>query len=415
MNADKANCSCPRSSAFIGGQFSSVLLIIEPVSQYRLHEQVIRRLRHSHPDAEVEFPILSEVDIHRRQYLLLLIPNRVEAGNRTAGAVILQAERHLFRHVIAELHVGRKHKSLARPRTVKRPIQGRVKRRIELADLLVHDGAQFHRPGVGREHRALIPDLDGHAQPDRPFIALRYGDSRADVRAHPLPTSVGLQAGELVEPRLRPLVPPMGDFQRLVQGVIGGQHAIHHPLRPPGGEVAMQFRHRASLGNEVRAVDLHFVVALSVRTRDADKADDDYPEMTQEHFPLPGGFGALLTVNHSRSSQRKPGADAGPAGPVVRTRRHQLVMEPSGRKYVCARAVTGCVISVTSLRGFKSSSTPSPGRSFAYSLPLLKSSHAGRCGMVRPEYVYSTSSGPENVPSEWISAAVATGRLGSAS
>src|SRR4051794_22636301 len=43
---------------------------------------------------------------------------------------------------------------------------------------------------------------------------------------------------------------------------------------------------------------------------------------------------------------------------------YQFVMEPSGRKYVCARAVTGCVISAISFSCFLSSSTPSPGRSF---------------------------------------------------
>src|ERR1035441_3069249 len=103
MNADKANVVYRRSSSFIGGQFPSVLFIIEPVPQNRLDQQMIRCLRHSHPDPEIELPVLPEVDIHRPQDLLLLIPNRVEAGNRSAGAVILQSERHLLRHVLAEL------------------------------------------------------------------------------------------------------------------------------------------------------------------------------------------------------------------------------------------------------------------------------------------------------------------------
>ena len=63
---------------------------------------------------------------------------------------------------------------------------------------------------------------------------------------------------------------------------------------------------------------------------------------------------------------------------------YQFVIDPSGRKYVCARFVTGCVISAICFNCFMSSSTPRPGRSFAYSFPFLKSRQTGRCGSVRP-------------------------------
>ncbi len=42
---------------------------------------------------------------------------------------------------------------------------------------------------------------------------------------------------------------------------------------------------------------------------------------------------------------------------------YQFVIEPSGRKYVCARAVTRCVISAICFNGFMSNSTPKPERS----------------------------------------------------
>src|SRR5439155_3065823 len=57
--------------------------------------------------------------------------------------------------------------------------------------------------------------------------------------------------------------------------------------------------------------------------------------------------------------------------------RYQFVIEPSGRKYVCARLVTGCVTSEIIFNCFISNSTPSPGRSFGQSLPFLKSTHTG--------------------------------------
>lgn len=63
---------------------------------------------------------------------------------------------------------------------------------------------------------------------------------------------------------------------------------------------------------------------------------------------------------------------------------YQLVIDPSGRKYVCARFATGCVISAICVNCFMSSSTPRPGRSFAYSFPFLKSRHTGKWGRVRP-------------------------------
>ena len=63
---------------------------------------------------------------------------------------------------------------------------------------------------------------------------------------------------------------------------------------------------------------------------------------------------------------------------------YQFVIEPSGRKYVCARFVTGCAISAICFNCAMSSSTPNPGRSFGKSLPFLKSRQTGRCGSVRP-------------------------------
>src|SRR5690242_5921042 len=84
----------------------AALLIIEAITQNHLDQQMIRGLRHPDSDAEVEFPVLAEVDIHRGQKLLLLIAHRIEARHRTVGAVIFQAHGEFLGHVVTELHVG---------------------------------------------------------------------------------------------------------------------------------------------------------------------------------------------------------------------------------------------------------------------------------------------------------------------
>src|ERR1035441_7228065 len=109
---------------------TAALEIVEPITQNRLDQQMVRRLRHSHADAEIEFPVLAEIDIHRRQELLLLVPDRIPSRDGPIRAVILQAERHLPGHVIAELHVGRKLETQALSRTVERAVQGGIERQI---------------------------------------------------------------------------------------------------------------------------------------------------------------------------------------------------------------------------------------------------------------------------------------------
>jgi hypothetical protein len=79
------------------------------------------------------------------------------------------------------------------------------------------------------------------APPPQQFVTLRHRHPRTDVGAHPLPSAIGLYARELTEPRLEPLVPPMGDFQRLMDGVIGGQHAIYDTLGSAGSEVTVNY------------------------------------------------------------------------------------------------------------------------------------------------------------------------------
>src|ERR1043165_1736665 len=97
------------------------------------------------------------------------------------------------------------------------------------------------------------------------MVALRYGHSRPDMRAYPLPTAVRLDAGELIEASLKPFVESVGDLQSLMLGVMRGQHAIGGSLGSFRGEIAVQLKNRDAFRHQLGGVNLHFVIALSVQ------------------------------------------------------------------------------------------------------------------------------------------------------
>ena len=53
---------------------------------------MIRRSRDAHPDAEVKLPIRTKIVIDCRDDLLLLLVNRIKAGDVAGAAVIFQAK-----------------------------------------------------------------------------------------------------------------------------------------------------------------------------------------------------------------------------------------------------------------------------------------------------------------------------------
>ena len=54
----------------------------------------------------------------------------------------------------------------------------------------------------------------------------------------------------------------MGDFDGLVLGMIGREHAILHRLGTVDGEIAVQLHHGFAGLDRVVAIDLDFVVVL---------------------------------------------------------------------------------------------------------------------------------------------------------
>ncbi len=89
-------------------------------------------------------------------------------------------------------------------------------------DCLVDDGANLPVPGVGRIAGALIAELGGEADADRPVPGVGHADAGTDVVADPLDALAAAFAGEDVEANFRPFVDALRDFDGFVLGMIGG-------------------------------------------------------------------------------------------------------------------------------------------------------------------------------------------------
>jgi hypothetical protein len=85
------------------------------------------------------------------------------------------------------------------------------------------------------------------------------------VIAYPLHTMTVLFTGKDVETNLRPTGQALGNFERLVQLVVGGIHAIDLVLLPVWCVVGMELNHGALWLDRAGAVDLNFIVALCAK------------------------------------------------------------------------------------------------------------------------------------------------------
>src|SRR6266446_6222634 len=95
----------------------------------------------------------------------------------------------------------------------------------------------------------------------------RNAKARANVRADEIQAAAIARAGEDVKAGFEPVVEAMGNFDRLVPGVIRGQCAVVSVLRSLRGEVIVQLDHGHAARNGFRAIDLDLVVALSPNQR----------------------------------------------------------------------------------------------------------------------------------------------------
>src|SRR5581483_1017805 len=156
---------------------------------------------HAYSDAEVEFPLVAEIQIDRGNKLLLLVVDGIKTRDGAVRAVILQAYGGALGDVVAELDVRRECVTPGGFGAAEGFVDGRIKSEIPAFDLVrrVDDGADFPGPGVGGDERALPSDFIGQAESDYPPELFRIRESRANVRADVVIAAVGLQGRKYVE------------------------------------------------------------------------------------------------------------------------------------------------------------------------------------------------------------------------
>src|SRR5258708_39683235 len=79
----------------------------KPSADDALDDQVVGGSGYAHADAKVDLPLGRDVQIDRRNNLLLLLRDRIEAGHRAQRAVILQAAADHLREIVRYLYVRR--------------------------------------------------------------------------------------------------------------------------------------------------------------------------------------------------------------------------------------------------------------------------------------------------------------------
>src|SRR5579863_726057 len=99
----------------------------------------------SEPDAggDVEFPVGAEIQVDGGENGLLLIVERVEAGDGPERAIIFKTETNPFCDVVTHFDVGREGYSLAYFETVEGTVHGGIEGHVPAAELFIHDGADF--------------------------------------------------------------------------------------------------------------------------------------------------------------------------------------------------------------------------------------------------------------------------------
>src|SRR5947209_20131229 len=90
----------------------------------------------------------------------------------------------------------------------------------------------------------------------------RGAKARANMVPHPLPASLGLNAGEDIEARLEPWRKAVRNFDRLMRGVLRGKHAVLFLRRPLDGSVAVEFDHGLAGLRSLGAIHLDLKVPL---------------------------------------------------------------------------------------------------------------------------------------------------------
>src|SRR4249919_2837639 len=93
----------------------------------------------------------------------------------------------------------------------------------------------------------------------------RDSDAWPDVIANIIPSIPILDGSKKVEANLKPVVESVGDFQGLVQLVVGGNRSVGAGGVASFGKVAVQFHHGVAFFHRLGAIHLNLVIVLGPR------------------------------------------------------------------------------------------------------------------------------------------------------
>src|SRR2546427_7843766 len=238
---------------------------IEAIAEDHFGNQMIRRVRYAHTEAEIHFPFRRKVQVDGRKNLVLLLTRGKKIRCGTDGAVVLETTSDFFREVVAEFEIRRKRDSLMDRVPVKRAIKCGIEGEIPAANLLVDDRAHLPGPRVGRKLPALVADLVGKTETHGPIPFFGDADARPNVVAYPIPALSILCGSKNVETGLEPVGEAMRDLNGFMPLVIGGEQTVFHRLRALKREIAVQLDHGVARLDRLVAVDLDLVIVLCPR------------------------------------------------------------------------------------------------------------------------------------------------------
>src|SRR6516162_2876660 len=205
-------------------------LEVETITEYDFGDQVVSRASETHSEAEVDFPLRSDVEVDGGKNLMLLLGYRIKSRHWAHRAVVFKAAGDLGSEVIAEFEIRRKDDSPMNAFAVKRAVERGVDGPIPSSDLLIDNRANFPSPRVDGKLPALVADFIRETDSHRPVPFGRNANARPNVVADPIPSLARARRSENIKSSLKPVGPSVGDFDCFVQSVVGGEKTIYHLL-----------------------------------------------------------------------------------------------------------------------------------------------------------------------------------------
>ena len=192
----------------------------EATAYDHFQDQMICAARHPDADPKVELPLRRDIEIDGGKDLMLLFTLWIKTAQRSERSVILKAAIDRLRDRVGDFEIRRELKATLSARSIESALDGRVEREIPALYFLVDDGANFPAPGICRELAAHITDLLRETDTHGPMPFRRHAKARSNMCADKIPAAAMARAGEYVESRFKPIVKAVGDFDRLVPGMI---------------------------------------------------------------------------------------------------------------------------------------------------------------------------------------------------